>query len=173
MSQQLLFRCVGLRPPFGSPGSGYERYTVELSSGIPSIEHHPIPAPAMPYVLTKKESYVHLDWSGTITTQDLKSIGKDLTGVMAEWGYAPHVLHTFDQVEAMDFGPWGMFMHSLLREDTILPNKSKSAHVAKSEKAQSVCKMFRELNRNPDIEMQLFDNEAAAIAWLQSDPPGV
>jgi len=103
----------------------------------------------MPYVLTKNERYIHLDWSGTITPSDLKSIGKDLTKVMAEWGFAPHVLHSFDQVEGMDFGPWVMFMHSLRREDTKLPNKSKSAHVAKSEKARSICKMFRELNRNP------------------------
>ena len=121
----------------------------------------------MPYVLTKKESYVHLDWFGTITTNDLKSIGKDLTKVMAERGFAPHVLHTFDQIDGMDFGPWAMFMHSLLREDTLLPNKSKSAQVAKSEKARSVCKMFRDLNRNPDIEMQLFGDEPSAIAWLQ------
>jgi hypothetical protein len=121
----------------------------------------------MPYVLTKKEKYVHLEWSATITTDDLKAIGKDLVKVMAELGYAPHVLHTFDRVEAMDFGPWAMFMHSLRREDTRMPNKAKSAQVAKDEKARTVCKMFRELNRNPNIEMHLFDNEPAAIAWLE------
>ena len=122
----------------------------------------------MPYALTKKEGYVHLDWSGTLTSNDLKSIGKDLIKIMAEWGYAPHVLHTFDRVEGMDFGPWAIFIHSLLREDTKLPNKAKSAQVAKSEKVRSICKMFRELNRNQNIEMQLFTNEDAAIAWLKS-----
>lgn len=120
----------------------------------------------MPYTLTPQPGYVRLDWSGVIKTGDLKTIGKDLTKVMTDTGRAPHVLHVFDQVEDVDFGPWAMFMHALRREDTKLPNKCKSAQVAKDDKARSVCKMFRELNRNPNIEMQLFDTEATAIAWL-------
>lgn len=125
----------------------------------------------MPYALTKKQGYVHLDWSGTMTADDLKSIGPSLAEVMAEWGRVPHVLHTFDRVEGMDFGPWAMFAHSVHREDTRIPWRSKSAHVAKTETARTVCKMVCELNRNPNIEMKLFSDEAEAVAWLCSEEP--
>lgn len=122
--------------------------------------------PNMPYSHSIKEHYIHIQWHGELCNEDLRSIGAELPGISAKLGYAPNILHTFDEVTGGKIEPWSIFQHSLRREDTRLPNKAKSAAVAKTAKVHAITRLFMELNRNPNIVMEVFDDEEAAIRWL-------
>jgi len=48
------------------------------------------------------------------------------------------------------------------------PNVFRSAIVVHSPVQRGVARMFQTLNDNPQITIQIFDDEAAALAWLRS-----
>lgn len=141
----------------------------EKEAGRPPRTRHGLD---MPYSHSIKDHYLHIQWHGELCNEDLRSIGAELPGISARLGYAPNVLHTFDDVTGGKIEPWSIFQHSLRREDTRLPNKAKSAAVAKTAKVHAITRLFMELNRNPNIVMAVFDSEEAAIKWLSIPSAG-
>lgn len=121
----------------------------------------------MPYKKTRTDGYVHLDWYGVLTDEDIVSLGQDLPAIASELGYAPHVLHTFDRVAGARVRPWTVFQHALRHKDVPIQNPVKSAWVAAHPDVQRMGKLFQELNRNPQLEVELFETAKAAKAWLK------
>ena len=120
----------------------------------------------MPYTITPTEGFVHIAWHGVITVQDLIQIAPDLGQMGQRWGRVPSVLHTFDGVEEIDMEPLIAYRQSLRRNDMRLPNRTKVASVASSPTVFAYARMMEALNRNPKIEMRVFDEREPAVAWL-------
>lgn len=120
----------------------------------------------MPYTITPTEGFVHIAWHGVITVQDLIQIAPDLAQMGQRLGRVPSVLHTFDGVEEIDMEPLNAYRQSLRRNDMRLPNRTKVASVASSPTVFAYARMMEALNRNPKIEMRVFDEREPAVAWL-------
>ena len=120
----------------------------------------------MPYTITPTEGFVHIAWHGVITVQDLIQIAPDLAQIGQRLGRVPSVLHTFDGVEEIDMEPLIAYRQSLRRNDMRLPNRTKVASVASSPTVFAYARIMEELNRNPKIEMRVFDEREPAVAWL-------
>ena len=123
----------------------------------------------MPATHEVKDRIVHFSWSGTVTAEDLRSLVKTLQALGASLGFAPDVLHTFDEMDGAAFEPWSGFEHSLRQERVRLHNAAKSALVAKTPKVQAVARMMQTLNRNPNLAMEIFPSEETALAWLRDE----
>lgn len=122
----------------------------------------------MPYKHSRKEEFVHIAWHGELTNEDLVAVGRELPKLAAELGYAPHVLHTFDEVTGANVEPWTVFEHSLRHRDVPLRNRAKAAWVVRTPEMRRMGELFQELNRNPNFEIRLFNSETAALRWLRS-----
>ncbi|HOF08461.1 MAG TPA: STAS/SEC14 domain-containing protein [Opitutaceae bacterium] len=120
----------------------------------------------MPYTITPTEGFVHIAWHGVITVQDLIQIAPDLAQMGQRLGRVPSVLHTFDGVEEIDMEPLIAYRQSLRRNDMRLPNRTKVASVASSPTVFAYARIMEALNRNPKIEMRVFDEREPAVAWL-------
>jgi hypothetical protein len=123
----------------------------------------------MPATHEVKDRIVHFSWRGTVTGEDLRSIGQTLQALGTSLGFAPDVLHTFDEMNGAEFEPWAGFEHSLRQERLRLRNAAKSALVAKTPKVLAVARMMQTLNRNPNLAMEIFPTEEAALAWLRDE----
>jgi len=120
----------------------------------------------MPYTLKITDEFLGIEWYGVLTPQDLTAIGQDLPRIGRNLGHALHVLHTFDAVTRIDFDPLAAYHHTIRREDIHIPQAVKSAAVAKTPEVFAMARMMQELNRNPMIEMRVFDADADALAWI-------
>ena len=120
----------------------------------------------MPYTITPTEGFVHIAWHGVITVQDLIQIAPDLAQMGQRLGRVPSVLHTCEGGEEIDMEPLIAYRQSLRRNDMRLPNRTKVASVASSPTVFAYARMMEALNRNPKIEMRVFDEREPAVAWL-------
>lgn len=123
----------------------------------------------MAYRIIRENSLVHVRWSGILSNQDLASLFEELPRASAEAGFAPPVLHTFDEVERVDIEPTALVRHSRDRVWTLLPNPIRSASVGASPLTYGYALMIKRLNANPMIEMEVFASVEDALAWLS--PP--
>ncbi len=122
----------------------------------------------MPYTLKITDEFIGIEWYGVLTPRDLAAIGQDLPRIGRKQGHAPHVLHTFDAVTRIDFDPLAAYHHTLRREDIQIPHAVKSAAVAKTPEVFAMARMMQELNRNPTIEMRVFDSDEDALTWIRT-----
>lgn len=120
----------------------------------------------MAYTFIEKDEYFHIDWHGVITQPDLDGIRREIPERAQRVGRPRNVLHTFDKVTQCDLVPLSAYEHSLKCKSIPIPKRAKSASVAKTDDIYRYAKLFQELNRNPNLEMQIFADEAEAIAWL-------
>jgi len=121
----------------------------------------------MPYSHTIKGRTVRICWYGNITQADLDVFGLEMPQIGRKLGFAPDVLHTFDGVQDQGLMPIEAFTYSLRRGLEPIPNPIRSAIVADSDKGRALATVFKELNRTPNLEMKVFDNESDARSWLE------
>lgn len=110
-------------------------------------------------------------WFGTLTQDDLGHIFHDLPAWGRRMGHAPDVLHLFDEVQAVTFVFEDLIEHARGRIWTKIPQRVKSAAVGGTPLTSGYARMFRALNANPMIEMEVFETEAEARAWLAESSP--
>lgn len=120
----------------------------------------------MAFSIVQEGRLLTVRWAGTLTREDLGKIFRELPDWSRSLGFAPDVIHVFDEVEAIDFDFEDMIEHSRGRIWTPLPNRVKSASVGASPLTQGFARMFRALNANPMIHMEVFDTESQARRWL-------
>lgn len=111
-----------------------------------------------------------MQWCGVLEAGDLQQLTRELAKWGATLGYAPSVLHTFSRMKRAEIQPWSMLQHALRRQDITLPNPVRIAWVATTAELRRMGELFVELNRNPKIEIVVFESRAAAKAWLRAAP---
>lgn len=120
----------------------------------------------MPYTYTIGERIVHVRWSGVIAKEDFDSLAKDMPRIGRELGFAPDVLHTFAETSGFSFEPIAAYQYSLRQKQAKIPNPVRAAMVVTAKEGEALAAVFKTLNRTPNLEMQVFANEAAARLWL-------
>lgn len=120
----------------------------------------------MPFTHTVTDAYVHIQWHGELNKEDFGQIGALLPRIAATLRRAPHVLHTFDAVTGAKLQPLDAFHHSLRLQDAPITTKARSAAVAKTPEIRAMAKLLCELNRHPNLTMEIFSSDKKAIAWL-------
>jgi hypothetical protein len=108
-----------------------------------------------------------------VTRDDLQRLNglmpELVRSIAMQCGDVPQVLHDFDAVEACDFPPIGAYEHSVQRKRILIPHPMKSATIAKTSEVRAMARVVQALNRNPNLEMEIFDTEAAALGWLAQE----
>ncbi len=120
----------------------------------------------MPFTHAIEDRVVHIRWSGVLTQGDLEGIGKLMPQLVRQLGFVPQVLHTYDAVTGCDFPPLAVYEHSEQRRQLHIPQPSRAASVAKTAVVRDMARVFQLLNRNPNLELEVFATEEAARAWL-------
>ncbi len=121
----------------------------------------------MPYSHTLEERILHFRWYGIIPREDLQTFGKNMPGLVAQLGFNPDILHTFEELEGHKFQPLVVYMFSLLRKRAQIPQPTKSAAVATRPETRSLARLFKACNPSPNLTIEVFDSIEAARAWLQ------
>ncbi len=124
----------------------------------------------MPYAHTLEGSIVHVRWRGLIAKDDLDAFGKEMPLVGRQLGFAPDVLHTFDETSGFSFEPIAVYQYSLQVKQMKIPNPIRAAMVVTSSTGQALAAVFKTLNRVQNLEMRVFAEEAAARRWLAREP---
>lgn len=120
----------------------------------------------MPFTYLIEGRLVYVRWSGVLTKDDLQAIGRLLPEIGAQLRGAPQLLHNFEAVERCAFPPITALDHSVQRKRVQMPVQVKSATVARTPEMHAMARVFQALNRNPNLEMEIFDSEEAARRWL-------
>lgn len=126
----------------------------------------------MPYTYTIEGRIVHLAWHGVVSREDLGALGADMPRIGRQLGFAPDVIHTFQDVTGYSFQPLVAYTYSLLQKRVQIPNPIRAAIVATSKDGNALAKVFKTLNRTRNLEMEIFADEAAARAWLAEETRG-
>ena len=120
----------------------------------------------MPYTYTIGERIVHVCWSGMIAKEDFDSLAKDMPRIGRELGFAPDVLHTFEETTGFSFEPIAAYQYSLRQKQAKIPNPVRAAMVVTTKEGEALAAVFKTLNRTPNLEMRVFADEADARLWL-------
>jgi len=121
----------------------------------------------MPYTIGYKDGYIHIDWYGEFSAQDLAQLRQDMPKHALKFIWTRRVLHTFDRVTSCTLKPMEALDHSVKRKRFAIPLKARAASVAKTEDVYKFAKLMQELNRNPNLAMEIFPDEQSAVAWLK------
>lgn len=122
----------------------------------------------MPYTFHQGDQFLHIEWYGVLADEDLKSFGARLREVATGLGHTPHILHSFAGLTDTQIKPWSLFEHSLHQKRVKFKNVVKCAWVADRPEIQRMGQLVQELNRNPNLTIELFDSMDAATAWLSA-----
>lgn len=127
----------------------------------------------MPFTYSADGRLLRFAWSGVVTRDDLQRLNELMPelvpSIAMQCGDVPQVLHDFDAVEACDFPPISAYEHSVQRKRILIPQPIRSATIAKTSEVRAMARVVQALNRNPNLEMEIFDTEAAALAWLAQE----
>ncbi len=126
----------------------------------------------MPISVEIRDRHLQVIWSGTITTDDLGTLFRELPAAAMRCGFTPHVLHTMDSVGDLELGTWDACDYSLRRARTEIPAKVRAAFVASTPVAGAMARVFASFNRNPNLEMATFPDRDEALRWLLPDAGG-
>lgn len=122
----------------------------------------------MPYRVALDEPYVRVWFSGVLTGRDLREVADELREYERGLGMVPDRLVDMSDMLATS-GTFNLaILASRVRAVQRFPNTFRSALVAPRVEVAGFARIFRILNRNPQIDVRVFDRVADAEAWLES-----
>jgi len=120
----------------------------------------------MPFRHTIQDHFVCIEWYGILTPADFAQLLQELPRIGRSLGYAPNILHTFDEVLEIKMDYELFWSHSRQREAIFLPNKVKVATVSDRPIVFGLSRMIESINQSPLVEMHVFKLRPEAEAWL-------
>lgn len=122
----------------------------------------------MPYRVALDEPFVRVWFSGILTGANLREVADELRSHERELGMVPDRLVDMSDMVATDAVFNLAILAARVRGVQRFPNAFRSALVAPKVEVAGFARIFRILNRNPQIEVQVFDTVEAAELWLGS-----
>jgi len=120
------------------------------------------------YVMVLEADIIRLTMSGALTPQDLIGIMRDADEIEKDMDPVPDRISTMTAVTDVQVGYPEVRAFAWHRRKIQFPNVFRSAIVASTPVQRGIARMFQTLNDNPQIVIQIFDDEATALAWLRS-----
>jgi hypothetical protein len=121
----------------------------------------------MPYRLALEEPFVRVWFSGTLSGANLRDVADELRVHERELGRVPDRLVDMSEMVATDTAFNLAILAARVRAVERFPNSFRSALVAPSVAVAGFARIFRILNRNPQIDVQVFETADAAEQWLR------
>ena len=127
----------------------------------------------MPFTYSANQRLLRFVWTGTLTRADLQELNAQMPELVRaltmQQGDVPQLLHDFSALQGCDFPPLAAYEHSVQRKRILIPHPIKSATIAKTSEVRAMARVVQALNRNPNLEMEIFDTEESALAWLNQE----
>ena len=124
----------------------------------------------MPIRIESLPEYVHVSWYGRLVSQDVALLSTEMPRIGMQRGRAPNVLHTYDEVEGSGLQFAALSAHGQELSRIKLPNPCRSALVCSNPLAFGLARMMQMLNRNSDLQIEVFSNLEEARQWLKAMP---
>ncbi len=124
----------------------------------------------MPYRVALDEPYFRVWFSGVVTGADLREVANELRAHERELGVMPDRLVDMSDTVATGTTFNLAILAARVRGVQRFPNAFRSALVSPKVEVAGFARIFRVLNRNSQIEVEVFDQLEAAEAWLNSPP---
>ena len=121
----------------------------------------------MSFTMVEEKGVIRVTMFGVLTRQDLAEI--QVAAELIEDGRdrVPHRLADLRAVTEVQIRYPDVHRLAEARRTRTFPNSFKSAIVVGNAVQAGMARMFRTLNDNPQISLEVFEDEAAAIAWLR------
>jgi hypothetical protein len=122
----------------------------------------------MPYRVSFDEPYIRVWFLGILSGADLRDVAKEVHDHERELGMVPDRLVDMSDMVATS-GTFNLaILAARVRGVQRFPNSFRSALVAPRVAVAGFARIFKTLNRNPQIEVRVFERSEEAIGWLRS-----
>ena len=120
----------------------------------------------MSYRVSLDEPFLRVWFTVILTGANLRVVAEELRAHERELGMVPDRLVDMSDMVATDAVFNLAILAARVRGVQRFPNTFRSALVAPKVEVAGFARIFRILNRNPQIEVQVFDTVEAAERWL-------
>ena len=110
-----------------------------------------------------------IQFSGTLTREDLESFGKELLALEQHGTNTPNRLTDFRQITTAAVGYAEIAPLAELSRTRPLAHDIRSAMLVQEPVQMGLARMFQILNEHPRVTMRIFEDEASARAWLATE----
>ena len=110
----------------------------------------------MAYTLREENGILRIDFTGTMTNQDLIAGGDEIARLESTMSVVPDRLADLGLAERVEIDFWGVFALAAERRKIVFKNPFKSAIVASDLVRYGCARMFQTLNDHPQITIAIF-----------------
>lgn len=121
----------------------------------------------MPYHLDLDGPFIRIAFSGVLTGRNLREVADELRSHESALGMIPDRLVDMSEVVATSGTFEVAILAARVRSVQRFPNTFRSALVSPRVEVRGFARIFRILNRNPQIVVEVFETVEAAAAWLK------
>jgi hypothetical protein len=121
----------------------------------------------LPYAIAMESDILVVTISHALTPEDLTGIMRDADEIEKDLDPVPHRITTSTEPFEVRVGYPEVRVFAWHRRAIVFPNVFRSAIVVRSPVERGIARMFQTLNDNPQITIEIFDNDAEALAWLR------
>ena len=121
----------------------------------------------MAYVIAMETDLLRVTLSDALTPEDLTGIMRDADEIEKDLDPVPDRITTVHGVSDIQVGYREVRAFAWHRRELVFPNVFRSAIVVKTPVQRGIARMFQTLNDNPQIHIEIFDDEAQALTWLR------
>jgi len=119
----------------------------------------------MPFQFQPEAGFLRLRFFGHVTRQEFAAAARELQAMDAN-GRVPHRLTDLRDLDFSELKGDDVLAFAKLRRETRFANRFRSAILAPNPAQFGYARMFQIVNDHPDITIEVFTDEAPAIAWL-------
>lgn len=122
----------------------------------------------MPYRYSLEGPYLRVWFSGVLAGRDLREVADELRAHESALGHVPDRLVDMTDVVSTGATFELAILAARVRGVQRFPNAFRSALVSPRVEVAGFARIFRALNRNPQIHVEVFERVADAEAWLST-----
>lgn len=121
----------------------------------------------MAHVITMDLDILRVTLFEALTPGDLAEIMREADEIERNLDPVPHRITIQNGVTDIQIGYKEIKAFAWHRREIRFPNVFRSAIVVSSPVQRGLARMFQTLNNNPQIVIEIFDDEGAALEWLR------
>ena len=121
--------------------------------------------------ITVGRDLIRVTFTGVLTGKDLADVAAAADEIERGRDPVPNRLSDLTQVTEMQVAYPDVKVLADHRRKLSFPNAFKSALVVRTPVQMGMARMFQTLNDNPQITIQIFEDETAALSWLSYESP--
>ena len=125
----------------------------------------------MAYLVSYDGSLVLVQFSGTLTREDLERVGDEIIAIERGGAHTPHRLTDFRQITDIAVGYAEMSALAERSRARPLGAHIRSALVVGQPVQMGFARMFQILNEHPRVAVRIFEDETSARAWIATGLP--